>query len=207
MADLPLERLGYRQPPFANCGVDYFGPFHVTIRRSSEKRWGFLITCMTTCAVHLEVVPSMDTSSCLMGKERPITRLRTPSVIWSDNGENFVSTAKELISCIENWNRHAPVLLAHKNLAWKSNPPSAPHHDGVSERLLQSTKSVFFNDILGTRKRNEGFLITTFCLVELSLDTSQLIPVSSDPNYLEALTANHFLLVHLAIRLPPLDFE
>ena len=70
MADLPLERLGYRQPPFANCGLDYFGPFHVTIRRSSEKQ---------------EVVPSMDTSYCVMEIERFIARRVTPSVIWSDN--------------------------------------------------------------------------------------------------------------------------
>ena len=70
MADLPLERLDYRQPPFANCGVDYFRPFHETIRRSSEK---------------LEVVPSMDTSSCVMEIERFIARRGTPSVIWSDN--------------------------------------------------------------------------------------------------------------------------
>ena len=29
MADLPIERLGYKQPPFSNTGVDYFGPFLV----------------------------------------------------------------------------------------------------------------------------------------------------------------------------------
>ena len=27
MAELPVERLGYRQPPFTKCAVDYFGPF------------------------------------------------------------------------------------------------------------------------------------------------------------------------------------
>ena len=143
MADLPLERLGYRQPPFANCRVEYFGPFHVTTRRSSEKRWGFLFTCMTTRAVQLEVVSSMDTSSCVMGIERPITWRGTPSVIWSDNGTNFVSSANELVSCIENWNRHAPVLVAHESVAWKSNPLSAPHHGGVWEKLQRSAKSVF----------------------------------------------------------------
>ena len=142
MDDLPLERLGYRQPPFANCGVDYFGPFYVTIRRNSEKRWGFLFTCMTTRAVHLEIVPSMDASSCVIGIERFIARRGTPSVIWSDNGTNFVASAKELISCIENWNRHAPVLRAHKGLAWKLNSPSAPHHADVRERLVRSTKRV-----------------------------------------------------------------
>ena len=37
LADLPLERLGYRQPPFTGCVVDFFGPFQLTIRQSSEK--------------------------------------------------------------------------------------------------------------------------------------------------------------------------
>ena len=67
----------------------------------------------------------MDTSSCLVGKERLIARRGTPSVIWSDNGTNFVGSAKELIPCIENWSRQAPFLLAHRDLAWKFNPPSA----------------------------------------------------------------------------------
>ena len=95
MADLPKERLGYMQPPFANCGVDYFGPFFVTVRRSTEKRWAFLFTCLTTRAIHLEVVPSLDTSSCVAGIERFIARPGTPSIFWSDNGTNFVGAEKE----------------------------------------------------------------------------------------------------------------
>ena len=116
MSDLPAERLGYRQPPFSNCGLDYFGPFHVTIRRSSEKRWGFLFTCLTTRAIHIELVPSMDTSSCVMAIERFISRRGTPSIIWSDNGTNFVEAEKELLLCIKNWNAEAPLLLVHKGI-------------------------------------------------------------------------------------------
>ena len=133
MADLPRERLAFKEPPFSNTGVDYFGPFFVTVRRSTEKRWGFLFTCLTTRAVHFEVVPSMDTSSCVMGQERFCARRGTPSVIWSDNGTNFVASEKELLSNINNW-KHQVLgeTLVKKGIKWKFNPPSAPHHGGGS---------------------------------------------------------------------------
>ena len=101
MADLPIEGLGYKQPPFSNTGVDYFGPFLVPIRRSTEKRWGFMYTCLTTRAVHIEVVLSLDTSSCVMGVKRFFARRGTPTTIMSDNGTNFVGAQKELLACVE----------------------------------------------------------------------------------------------------------
>ena len=75
MSDLPKERLSPQSPVFWNTGVDYFGPFHVFVLRSTEKRWCFLFTCLTTRAIHIEIVSSMDTSSCIMKIERFITRL------------------------------------------------------------------------------------------------------------------------------------
>ena len=38
IADLPVERLTYHSLPFTNSGVVYFGPFYVTVRRTTEKR-------------------------------------------------------------------------------------------------------------------------------------------------------------------------
>ena len=106
MADLPVERLAYQSPPFTNTGVDYFGPFYVTVRRTTEKRWGFLFTCLTTRAVHVEIVPSMDASLCVMGVERFVSRRGTPAIIWSNNGTNIVGAEKELRERenIEKWN-------------------------------------------------------------------------------------------------------
>ena len=43
MSDLPVERLGYKQPPFNHTGVDYFGPLYVPVRRSTEKRREFFL--------------------------------------------------------------------------------------------------------------------------------------------------------------------
>ena len=152
MADLPVERLAYQSPPFTNTGVDYSGPFYVTVRRTTEKRWGFLFTCLTTHAVYVEIVPSMNASSCVMGVERFISRRGTPAIIWSDNGTNFVGAEKELREIIKKWNTiNIAVELAHKSIKWKLNPPSAPHHGGIWERLVRSFKRVLYT-VLGTRR-------------------------------------------------------
>ena len=106
---MAVERLSYRQPPFTNCGVDYFGPFYVSTRRSSEKRWCFLFTCMTTRAVHIEIVSYMDTSPCVREMERFIARRGTPSVIWSNNRTNFCGSREktlELYSVVERTSTH-----------------------------------------------------------------------------------------------------
>ena len=194
MSDLPKERLAYQSPPFTNTGVDYFGSFYVTVRRTTEKRWGFLFTCLTTRAVHVEIVTSMDTSSCVMGVERFVSRRGTPAMIWSDNGTNFIGAEKELRESIEKWNVvNIAAELAHKGIKWKFNPPSAPHQGGIWERLVRSFKRVLYT-ILGTRRLTDEVLHTTFCLVENALNSRPLTPVSADPCDLNAITPNHFLL-------------
>ena len=165
----------------------------VPVRKSTEKRWGFLFTCLTTRAVHLEIVPSLDTSSCVMGSERFIARRGTPSTIWSDNGTNFVGAKNELLARIKSWNGMAPTIFAHKGVTWKFNSPGAPHHGGSWERLVRSVKRVL-HDILGSRRVTEEVLGTTLCLVEQALNSRPITPVSTDSRELEALTPNHFLL-------------
>ena len=104
MSDLPRERLAYKEP-FSDNGIDYFVPFYVSLKRSTEKRWGFLFTCLTPRAVHFEVVPSIDTSSCVMGIERFAARRGTPLVLWLDKGNNFIASDKELLQNVRNWNQ------------------------------------------------------------------------------------------------------
>ena len=170
MAELPMKRLAYQSPPFTNTGVDYFDPFYVAVRRTTEKRWGFLFTCLTTRAVHVEVVLSMDTSSCVMGVERFVSRRGTPAMIWSDNGTNFIGAEKELCECIEKRNTfNIATELAHKGIKWRFNPPSAPHQGGIWERLVRSFKIVLYT-ILGTPRLTDEVLNTTFCLVEHALN-------------------------------------
>ena len=94
MAGLPEERLD-APTAFTNVGVDYFGPFSVKIGRRNEKRWCCLFTYLTMRAVHIEVVPKLDTDSCRNAIMRFIARKSKPSTIFSDNGTNFVGAERE----------------------------------------------------------------------------------------------------------------
>ena len=192
MATLSKETLGYVEPVCSNCGVDHFGPFFVSIQRSSEKRWVFLFTCLTTRAIHQEIVSSMDTSACGAGIERFIGRRGMPNVKWSDNGTDSIGTEKELLKVTRRWNDYEPTALVCKGTRWKFNPPRAPHQCGSWERMVWSCKRVFYS-ILRNRRVTDETLSNTFCFVEQALINRPLTPVSDDPNEFEVLTPIHFL--------------
>ena len=103
--DVPKERLALGYPPFTNTALLYFGPFYVSVKRSSEKRCGFHFTCLTTRAVVFEVVPSMVTNCCALGIEKFVSAQCVPFVIWFNNGRNFIASEKELLNNILNWNQ------------------------------------------------------------------------------------------------------
>ena len=137
-----------------------------------------------------------------MGIDEFAARRGIPSFLWSDNGSNFVASEKELLLNITNWNQQAlSEELVESRIHWKFNPPSAPHHGGVWERVVRSFKHAFYA-ILGNRRLIDEIMSTTFCLVEQSLNSRPLVPVSSDATKLDALTPNHFLLGTAASTLP-----
>ena len=56
--------------------------------------------------------------------------------------------------------------------------------------------------ILGNRALTDESLTTTMCLVEQTLNARPTTPASDDPNDLEALTSNHFILGGANICIP-----
>ena len=83
--------------------------------------------------------------------------------------------------------------LAQKDVRWKFNPPGAPHFGGIWEKLVRGCKKAMIA-VLDGRSLTNDVLITTMCLVEHTLNARPLTSVSNDPDDLEALTPNHFLL-------------
>lgn len=67
MSDLPKDRLE-PGPPFTNGGLDVFGPLNIVTRRTrggsaQSKRWAVLFSCLTTRAVHIELIAEMSSSA------------------------------------------------------------------------------------------------------------------------------------------------
>ena len=158
------------------------------------KRWCCLFTCLTTRAIHIEAVRSLDTDSCLVDINRFIARRRKPATIISDNGTNFVGSARKLKEYINSWNKDQITSgLARKNIVWKFNPPGAPHFGGVWESLVRCCKKAMVS-VLGNGFLTDEVLTTTMYLVEQTLNARPITPASDDPEDLEALTPNHFIL-------------
>ena len=62
------------KPSFLLDRVDCFGPFTFKVGRRNEKRWGVMFKCLTTRAVHLELLTSTDSDAFLLVLRRFIAR-------------------------------------------------------------------------------------------------------------------------------------
>ena len=74
LADLPRDRI---EPaaPFTNVGFDAFGPLTIVTRKTrggaaNSKRWGLVFICLSSRAIHIEVLESMDASSFICALRR-----------------------------------------------------------------------------------------------------------------------------------------
>lgn len=88
-ADLPPSSLQLHHPAFYSTDVDCSGPYLIKIGWRTEKRWGILFKCLTTHAIHLDLLASMDTDSFLMALCHFIARRGQPFELVSDQGLNF----------------------------------------------------------------------------------------------------------------------
>ena len=90
MADLPAARVEAGQPAFNCCGIDAFGPFYVKYGRAEIKRYGLVYTCMSTRAVHIEKLDTLETDSFLNSFRRFSCRRGQPDSIFSDQATTFI---------------------------------------------------------------------------------------------------------------------
>ncbi|XP_062713943.1 uncharacterized protein LOC134290763 [Aedes albopictus] len=194
MADLPKARLAAYSRPFTFTGIDYFGPIEVMTGRRREKRWGMIATCLTIRAIHIEVVNSLTTDSCIMAIRNFMSRSGIPQAFYSDRGTNFVGanrTLNEIFEAID----HEGIMneFVTTETTWHFNPPTAPHMGGSWERLVRTVKNNLLAICPAQRLTNE-ILRNLLTEVENTINSRPLTHVPVDDESAEALTPNHFLL-------------
>ncbi|KRZ04078.1 hypothetical protein T11_4559 [Trichinella zimbabwensis] len=146
MGNLPADRVT-ESPPFSHTGVDFAGPLFVRPDVQGRdvrvnKAYVCIFTCMTTRAVHLELLREQTTDSFLQGLRRFISRRGRPRVIQSDNFRSF-KLADTFIQCLfrdNNWEK-LQRKFNEERIRWKFITPRAPWCGGYWERLIRSIKN------------------------------------------------------------------
>ena len=193
--------------PFTHTGVDYFGPLHVKIGRRVEKRWGVIYTCLATRAVHLDKAYSMTQDAFINSERRFVSVRGRPAEIWCDNGSNLRAGDRELFEALQEWDINIiERYMTDKGTKFVFSPPGGPWVGGPWERLIASCKTAI-KVVLGHQTVTEDVLDTVLAEVAALMNGRPLTHVSVDPEDLEPLTPNHFLLLRPQPHLPPAPAE
>lgn len=202
MGNLPKERI-IQNKPFSHSGVDYAGPFSITLSKirgsKTMKAYICLFICFATKAIHLELCSDLTSDAFLAALRRFVARRGHISHLYSDNGTNFVKANKELISLIKQ-------SASQELIEWNFLPPSAPHFGGLWEAGVKAVKTHLIR-VIGAQILTYEEFLTVLCQVEAILNSRPISPMSNDPNDLNVLSPGHFLTLAPLTCAPDVDLS
>lgn len=195
--------------PFSHTGVDFAGYFEV--KTSTRKNAGFvkcyvsLFICLTTKAMHLELVHDLSTRAFIAALRRFVARRGVPSDIYSDRGTNFIGASHELPELwYDEQTRESQSIqreMADQGITWHFNPVRASHFGGLWEAGVKSMKTHLHRVIKNTKLTYEEFS-TVITQIEACLNSRPLCPLDDNPENYIALTPGHFLTGQALMAIP-----
>ena len=116
--------------PFQFTGVDIFGPLYAKFTHTEKRKiWVLLFTCLSTCAIHLEILQSLTTVDLLFAIRKLVARRNCPELFLSDNALQFKLLATSFQSLSENISRMILISthtylqkILHGNLSQNFHP-------------------------------------------------------------------------------------
>ena len=162
---------------FQFTGLDFAGPLFVKDGLKSSKCYILLLSCASSRAIHLELVPDMSIHGFLWGFKRFMARRGVPDLVISDNFKTFRSSEVKKFILLEGV-RQRFIL------------PASPWWDGY-ERLVKTAKACL-KKTLGKAFVTFEELQTILCEIEVAVNNRPLAYVSED-DLDEALTPFHLM--------------
>ncbi|XP_076651235.1 uncharacterized protein LOC143358169 [Halictus rubicundus] len=199
MGDLPASRVTKAERAFIHTGVDYAGPIQVRTARGrghkSQKAYIAVFICLTTKAIHLEVVSDYTSAAFLAAYHRFVSRRGLPRSMSSDNGTTFHGANRELTTAYRAATRDTDVhnKLAIDGVTWHFLPPTAPHFGGLWEAAVKSVKH-HLKRCIGAHTLTFEELSTFLCRAEACLNSRPIAPTSECLDDYSVLTPGHFLI-------------
>uniref|UniRef100_A0A8D8YQ79 Integrase catalytic domain-containing protein n=1 Tax=Cacopsylla melanoneura TaxID=428564 RepID=A0A8D8YQ79_9HEMI len=167
-----------RNVAFQYSSVDMFGPLTVKEGNKVSTVHGLIFVCMTTRAIHLEMLDSESTADFLLAFKRFLARRNACRHILSDNAIQF-KLVKDVFS----------EVLNEKSIKFQFTSPLSPWEGGLYERLIGSTKQCLRKTI-GHELLSKTQLLTTLIEIENVINKRPLGYVGDEDIMI---TPSHFL--------------
>ena len=157
MGQIPSLRVAAGFPAFSNTAMDMFGPLQIRLNQKTLKKAQIVIfTCMTTRAIHLEILTDKTSVAFLMAFRRFACLRGHPNICWSDCGTNFVGAQAYLKEIMQSWDMpQIQSVLSEEftcDFKWQWNIPHASHQNGFVETLIKSVRQA-----LNSTCKNKAF--------------------------------------------------
>ena len=146
-----------------SVGVDFACPLFTKTTRGTAKTYICLLTCSTSRAIHLELLPDLTSEAFIRGLQRFAGRKGTPVSITSDNAKTFKRANKDLAHLYRT--TKAQDFVANQGITWNFILEKAPWWGGYYERMIQLVKRSL-RKILGKAQLTYEQLLTVFIEVE-----------------------------------------
>lgn len=208
MGELPKVRVTPARA-FLHSGIDFAGPYDVLMSKGrgakTNKAYIAIFVCMSTKAIHLELVGDLTSEAFIGAFRRFVARRGRCSDLWSDQGRTFIGANKALAEAFKEANLefgdYISNLLAHDGTQWHFIPAYSPNFGGLWESGVKSMK-YHLRRIMDTHLTFEE-MTTILCQVEACLNSRPLCPLDgSDVENCNVLTPGHFLIGESLITIP-----
>uniref|UniRef100_A0A8D8SS13 Integrase catalytic domain-containing protein n=1 Tax=Cacopsylla melanoneura TaxID=428564 RepID=A0A8D8SS13_9HEMI len=185
---------------FTYSAVDYFGPLYVKDGKSKSRSiWCLLFTCLTTRAIHLELVDSESSSDLLLAFRRFLARTGGCKSLLSDNAAQFQLLQKTFQHMYSDNDSHG--ILNKNKIDFRFTPALSPWAGGCFERLISITKQCL--------RKTIGNITLTLCQLTTLISEIEHIINSRPLGYFGEedfiITPNHFLGIKRDSFLPDLS--